>query len=164
MNNHETFFSRLKHTSNVNSLNDDDGYKTIACVDDQRSVSRTYSKLLTRKMHKSKHETNVDNEMYFSIGEGLTNKKTNKSDPFNNTSNRRDFVPLDLTELKDKPNYIEIVPDRISICNKTTTFASENVVSEPFVTENEEPSMYLSIEETTPQPNAYLEIIDEKIF
>lgn len=100
--------------------------------------------------------------MYLSIGEGLTNKKTNKSDPFNNSSNRRDFVPLDLTELKDNiPNYIEIVPDRISICNKTTTFASENVVSEPFNTENEEQSSNSSIEGSTPQSNAYLEIIDK---
>eukprot|EP00105_Crassostrea_gigas_P002022 XP_011414415.1 PREDICTED: uncharacterized protein LOC105318827 [Crassostrea gigas] len=152
---------RLKHRSNVNRLNDDDSYKTIACVDEKRSKNRTYSKLLTSKMHKSKRQTNVDDEMYLSIGEGLTNKKTNKSDSFNNTSNRRDFAPLDLTELKDIPTYIEIVPDRISICNKTTTFASEKVVSEPFYTEKEEHSIHLSIEGSTPLSNAYLEINDK---
>lgn len=145
----------------MNCINDDDSYKTIACVDEKRSKNRTYSKLLTSKMHKSKRPTNVDDEMYLSLGEGLTNKKTNKSDSFNNTSNRRDFAPLDLTELKDIPTYIEIVPDRISICNKTTTFASEKVVSEPFYTENEEHSIHLSIEGSTPLSNAYLEINDK---
>lgn len=145
----------------MNCLNDDDSYKMIVCVDEKRSKNWMYLKLLISKMYKSKCLMNVDDEMYFLIGEGFINMKINKFDFFNNILNRCDFVLFDLIELKDIFIYIEIVLDCILICNKIIIFVSEKIVFEFFYIENEEYSIYLLIEGLILLLNVYLEINDK---
>ena len=112
----------LQRLSDARKPRPRDRYNPIAEMVDWKSENHTYLDL--KQSHITTDKTkNLPNDYMYSFIEACDKEaKQLNVLQLQAEAKRRSFSPEDLTELQEKADYVEILPDRISYCKDTTTF------------------------------------------
>nr|XP_022304049.1 uncharacterized protein LOC111111383 [Crassostrea virginica] len=97
-------------------------YNPIAEMVDWKSENHPYLDLKQSHITTDKTKNLPNDYMYSFIEECNKDAKQLNVLQLQAEAKRRSFSPDDLTELQEKADYIEMLPDRISYCQDTTTF------------------------------------------